>query len=102
MGGGSGREARPGFQNGDPVCAAIRGEQILMRKAPGENTLEATIESVVFTGEVCRIRSRLGGDELSIACINMDGEALKAGDGSIWRYCLRKYTTSSGKAEEMR
>ena len=51
-----------------------------MRKAPGENTLEAVIESVIFTGEVCRIRSRLGGDEVAIACINMDGEALKAGD----------------------
>ena len=73
-------EARSGFQDGDQVCAAIRGEQILMRNTSGENTMEAVIESVIFTGEVCRIRSRLGGDEVSIACINMDGEAVKAGD----------------------
>ncbi len=71
---------KEGFAPGQKVCVAIRGEQITMHRKPGEDFFPAKVESVIFTGEVCRIQAGLGGDTLAIACINVDAEGLRPGD----------------------
>ncbi|MBQ1399283.1 MAG: ABC transporter ATP-binding protein [Lachnospiraceae bacterium] len=79
----------------EDICLAIRGEQIEFEQITEEEALAARaamdgaeepvptavaqIETVVFTGEVCRISAKMGADDITIACINTRAESLRPG-----------------------
>ena len=82
-------------EDNEDICLAIRGEHIEFEQIEEEAawaaraamdqaeepvpTAVAKIETVIFTGEVCRISAKMGEDDITIACINTRAEGLRPG-----------------------
>ena len=73
------------FHVGEQVALAIRGEQVSISEDPSENAAECIIKNIIFTGEICRLRVDLCGLELTLSCINIQAENLRAGQKIYFR-----------------
>lgn len=73
------------FHVGEQVALAIRGEQVSISEAPSENAAECMIKNIIFTGEICRLLVDLCGLELTLSCINIQAENLRAGQKIYFR-----------------
>ena len=60
-------------------------EQVSISEDPSENAAECIIKNIIFTGEICRLRVDLCGLELTLSCINIQAENLRAGQKIYFR-----------------